>query len=153
MKFLGLLVLIFSAVSQVNANTNTNSWELPRVEVSPSDPYKIDKYKVQDPVASTSTYTVPSQPVMGATMQPANTNTYKTKSIFDGYTSAPRYMAIHLGTYFNDEAHEWGDFGYENPGKLNAGVSYRLGEWVNSCLLYTSPSPRDATLSRMPSSA
>ena len=29
-------------------------------------------------------------------------------------------------------------------------------EWVNrspACLLYTSPSPRDATLSRMPSSA
>ena len=25
--------------------------------------------------------------------------------------------------------------------------------FVNSCLLYTSPSPRDATLSRMPSSA
>ena len=29
-----------------------------------------------------------------------------------------------------------------------------VAEWVvNSCLLYTSPSPRDATLSRMPSSA
>ena len=26
-------------------------------------------------------------------------------------------------------------------------------EAVNTCLLYTSPSPRDATLSRMPSSA
>ena len=25
--------------------------------------------------------------------------------------------------------------------------------WVYTCLLYTSPSPRDATLSRMPSSA
>ena len=25
--------------------------------------------------------------------------------------------------------------------------------WLNNCLLYTSPSPRDATLSRMPSSA
>ena len=25
--------------------------------------------------------------------------------------------------------------------------------WAESCLLYTSPSPRDATLSRMPSSA
>ena len=25
--------------------------------------------------------------------------------------------------------------------------------YINSCLLYTSPSPRDATLSRMPSSA
>ena len=30
----------------------------------------------------------------------------------------------------------------------------RLGAWsMLSCLLYTSPSPRDATLSRMPSSA
>ena len=27
------------------------------------------------------------------------------------------------------------------------------GDLVNNCLLYTSPSPRDATLSRMPSSA
>ena len=29
----------------------------------------------------------------------------------------------------------------------------RLGTTVATCLLYTSPSPRDATLSRMPSSA
>ena len=29
----------------------------------------------------------------------------------------------------------------------------RAGEALGSCLLYTSPSPRDATLSRMPSSA
>ena len=28
-----------------------------------------------------------------------------------------------------------------------------LNLWVSFCLLYTSPSPRDATLSRMPSSA
>ena len=28
-----------------------------------------------------------------------------------------------------------------------------LGEALKACLLYTSPSPRDATLSRMPSSA
>ena len=33
-------------------------------------------------------------------------------------------------------------------------ISKRLKEFkVKSCLLYTSPSPRDATLSRMPSSA
>ena len=31
--------------------------------------------------------------------------------------------------------------------------SYPLLEHMNVCLLYTSPSPRDATLSRMPSSA
>ena len=30
---------------------------------------------------------------------------------------------------------------------------YRSGERINDCLLYTSPSPRDATTSRMPSSA
>ena len=35
---------------------------------------------------------------------------------------------------------------YKKKYNLNIGV-------VNFCLLYTSPSPRDATLSRMPSSA
>ena len=33
------------------------------------------------------------------------------------------------------------------------GESNRLVTRVKACLLYTSPSPRDATLSRMPSSA
>ena len=32
-------------------------------------------------------------------------------------------------------------------------ISVRFDANVNRCLLYTSPSPRDATLSRMPSSA
>ena len=32
-------------------------------------------------------------------------------------------------------------------------TSLSLAERVGACLLYTSPSPRDATLSRMPSSA
>ena len=32
-------------------------------------------------------------------------------------------------------------------------VVYLFQSWGNLCLLYTSPSPRDATLSRMPSSA
>ena len=31
--------------------------------------------------------------------------------------------------------------------------SFEISENIGSCLLYTSPSPRDATLSRMPSSA
>ena len=46
---------------------------------------------------------------------------------------------------------------FENLGKLTLGakryeLSNHLGN-VLACLLYTSPSPRDATLSRMPSSA
>ena len=51
-----------------------------------------------------------------------------------------------------------------SEGKISYGLSsmgydvrisdeYRVFTNVNSCLLYTSPSPRDATLSRMPSSA
>ena len=35
----------------------------------------------------------------------------------------------------------------------NTGASVKKREDVHNCLLYTSPSPRDATLSRMPSSA
>ena len=42
-----------------------------------------------------------------------------------------------------------------NPLVLLGGViaAHPLKTWITSCLLYTSPSPRDATLSRMPSSA
>ena len=32
-------------------------------------------------------------------------------------------------------------------------VNSKAKEWLNSCLLYTSPSPRDVEESRMPSSA
>ena len=38
------------------------------------------------------------------------------------------------------------------PFELNPAMAAE-GEHLDSCLLYTSPSPRDATLSRMPSSA
>ena len=34
-----------------------------------------------------------------------------------------------------------------------AGGLHKFMNWDRNCLLYTSPSPRDATLSRMPSSA
>ena len=36
---------------------------------------------------------------------------------------------------------------------VESDVKNLMDEVVNTCLLYTSPSPRDATLSRMPSSA
>ena len=40
-----------------------------------------------------------------------------------------------------------------NETKQMSSITIPLIESVNTCLLYTSPSPRDATLSRMPSSA
>ena len=44
---------------------------------------------------------------------------------------------------------------YEITGQYDISVIIRAGNIteINICLLYTSPSPRDATLSRMPSSA
>ena len=37
--------------------------------------------------------------------------------------------------------------------QIALGLQLKEFDWVSPCLLYTSPSPRDATLSRMPSSA
>ena len=37
--------------------------------------------------------------------------------------------------------------------RVDADTECGYAEWIMVCLLYTSPSPRDATLSRMPSSA
>ena len=42
---------------------------------------------------------------------------------------------------------------FQSKVKSNPFNLYRSLRMVNPCLLYTSPSPRDATLSRMPSSA
>ena len=36
---------------------------------------------------------------------------------------------------------------------LTKNYNFNIHGWIWTCLLYTSPSPRDATLSRMPSSA
>lgn len=46
--------------------------------------------------------------------------------------ATPRYLAIHAGTFFTSQAYKWGDGDQDDIGKLNAGVTYRLGEWVNS---------------------
>ena len=49
-----------------------------------------------------------------------------------------------------DEAFKW----HMKSAKLGfVGAQLHLGIYYYCCLLYTSPSPRDATLSRMPSSA
>ena len=41
--------------------------------------------------------------------------------------------------------------GYESWAELS--LSTKMAKEINNCLLYTSPSPRDGLLSRMPSSA
>ena len=48
---------------------------------------------------------------------------------------------------------DWGGFEQRREESARAGKLRGIGMSVYICLLYTSPSPRDATLSRMPSSA
>ena len=75
-----------------------------------------------------------------------------------------------VGDFIVDRLQQWGIdrvFGYSGDGingvmsalRRNDGVTLvqprheELAAFMACCLLYTSPSPRDATLSRMPSSA
>ena len=46
-----------------------------------------------------------------------------------------------------------GEEGKEGGGEQGGGIKEGKEGGIEACLLYTSPSPRDATLSRMPSSA
>lgn len=45
---------------------------------------------------------------------------------------APRYLVIHLGTFFTSDGYRYGNGDQSNIGKFNVGVDYRLGEWVNT---------------------
>ncbi len=47
-------------------------------------------------------------------------------------TSADRYLMLMLGGFWNEEVYKWGSSANENVGKFNAGVTYRIGEWVGS---------------------
>ena len=56
-----------------------------------------------------------------------------------------------LGLGSSDDSHLYGDEGSDTFGHIIEECA--LGKANSSCLLYTSPSPRDVEESRMPSSA
>jgi hypothetical protein len=58
------------------------------------------------------------------------TKTWRSPAQDGGAT--PRYLALHVGSFFTSNGYKWGDGDQEDIGKLNAGVTYRVGEWVNS---------------------
>lgn len=43
-----------------------------------------------------------------------------------------RYLGLHLGAYTDENAYKWGGKDNKDMGQLTAGVTYRMGEWVNS---------------------
>ena len=69
------------------------------------------------------------------------------------YYSTPKKLIIVGGSDFSDDLFKEV---YDNELPIIAadgGANFLAENNIYPCLLYTSPSPRDATLSRMPSSA
>ena len=93
-----------------------------------------------------------------------------SSAIFAGSASAADLSAVPSGKYFVDPTHAYVNFQYNHLGLSNPVLQFdefkiamdldtaeptntKVNVEIVTCLLYTSPSPRDATLSRMPSSA
>ena len=55
-----------------------------------------------------------------------------TKPVSSVGGPAPRYLAIQVGRMFADSAYNWGVKSEKGVGGFNGGVTYRMGEWVNS---------------------
>ena len=68
----------------------------------------------------------------------------------DGYNTVPTdgTEIMFCGTMFNGSP-----IGFDCESSAFDPGTMMYYVWIGGCLLYTSPSPRDATLSRMPSSA
>ena len=64
------------------------------------------------------------------------------------------FLSCGIATYLGGVAQNIDDMFYSSPEALSQlGATVRMQHEVTSCLLYTSPSPRDRQKSRMPSSA
>ena len=72
---------------------------------------------------------------------------WEHRSEFKGVVLARNPISIFASLLtYDGPANERGEFDWSNNEK-------RLATWMDDCLLYTSPSPRDLSTSRMPSSA
>lgn len=56
----------------------------------------------------------------------------RSRSPASAGTSAPHYLALHVGKAFNESSNKWGNNNNDDVGRLNLGVTYRIGEWTNS---------------------
>ncbi len=44
----------------------------------------------------------------------------------------PRFLALHIGKAFDEDSNKWGNNNPDDVGRLDLGVTYRVGEWTNS---------------------
>ena len=73
------------------------------------------------------------------------------------YRLLAKYLTGMLSPEEMKQVEEWRELSIDNEEVfselMKLRVSWKFTQYNTPCLLYTSPSPRDATLSRMPSSA
>lgn len=62
----------------------------------------------------------------------ANDSTGEASSGGSSAGATPHYLALHVGSFLQGQEYKWGEGGGRNAGRFNGGVTYRLGEWVNS---------------------
>jgi len=55
-----------------------------------------------------------------------------SKEVQSDSGGTPRYLAVRLGGFFQDQAYRWKRASQSDVGGFNGGVDYRLGEWINS---------------------
>jgi hypothetical protein len=67
-----------------------------------------------------------------ATKAPANEREPASGEGRGSANGAPRFLAIHVGMFLDDQSYKWGKGDQKDIGQFNLGVTYRLGEWVNS---------------------
>ena len=86
-----------------------------------------------------------------------STHSFLYKPLVENFRKPPLLVRAHSGPTscfdgsYNSEVQYWTSKGFF-VAEVNYGGSSGFGK-AYSCLLYTSPSPRDVSLSRMPSSA
>lgn len=64
--------------------------------------------------------------------QKANPQSPRTSTPVSSPGGDPRYLSLHAGGFLDSDSYNWGAGDQTDVGKLNLGVSYRIGEWVNS---------------------
>lgn len=63
----------------------------------------------------------------------AGSSTSSEREVGSQLSSNDHYLAVHLGGYVSDNAYRWGSRDNQTDiGDATVGVTYRIGEWVNS---------------------
>lgn len=101
------------------------SWQAPaQIEI-------VDDESVEEEAPPTGKKAAQEYFIKRKKSQPAKSN-YKTQS--KDYTPGPaeRYLSLQVGLFFDEESYKWAEGNDDDVSQLNGGVTYRMGEWVNS---------------------